>query len=517
MAQSRAMTDVTPAIPPRIGALVARWAEQRAEQVAVLDTARQLSYAQLAAAIETAAEQFSSRGVRAGDRVMIIAENTVAAVVLMLGAQRLDAWPAIVNARIPAREIGALRACADARLTAYAISDSPASSAHAEADGVRDIADTAFGRIGFGAASADCAPEPAFPDAQRQVALMIFTSGTTGTPKAVMLSHHGLLNLGAVLTRTRHTTADDRYSGAGPLSHIMGVANLMNILWVGASLELMPRLELPALTEAIATGRMTHLSFVPTVYARLLDHADRHAIDLSGHRLRYISSGGAPLDPGLKRRIEAAFGMPMVNGYGMTECAPAARSRHDRYSAEPGCIGRPEPGVEACIVDAEGRAVTGDGVGELWLRSPSVMMGYYRNPEATAEALRPGGWLATGDLARWLADGEIAIVGRAKEMIIRSGFNVYPAEVEAALNSLPGVLQSGVVGRKAEEGNEEVVAFVEPRPGARIDQAQILDRLRELIAPYKRPQRVIVMDSLPIGATGKIWKKRLVELAAALN
>ena len=500
-------------IPARCHHLITRWAEIQPDAPALQDPSRKLSYHEFAAAIERSVPRLRDHGVRPGDRVLIVAENTVASAVLMMAVQRLDAWPAIVNARLPSREIEGFRACAGARLTLYACDHSQAAAGHAADDAVLAIEDESIGRVVFGAIDNGCEPEPVHEDHRRQVGLMIFTSGTTGTPKAVMLSHFGLINMGAILSGTRHTTAKDSYSGAAPLSHIIGQANLMNILWAGASLSLQPRVEVARMAEAIAAGGMTHLSFVPTVYARLLDHIERNGIDVSGNRLRYISSGGAPLDPDLKRRIERTFGLPMVNGYGMTECAPALRSRHDLYGGEPGNIGKPEPGIEARIVDADGGDIGPDGVGELWLRSNSVMMGYYRNPEATAEVLRPDGWFRTGDLARWLDDREIAIVGRAKEMIIRSGFNVYPAEVEAALNSLPGVLQSGVVGRPAEEGNEEVIAFVEPQPGATLDEQILLDGLRELIAPYKRPARIVIMDALPLGGTGKIWKKRLAELA----
>jgi long-chain acyl-CoA synthetase len=232
---------------------------------------------------------------------------------------------------------------------------------------------------------------------------------------------------------------------------------------------------------------------------------------LSASKLRYISCGGAPLDPSLKHKIEGLFRLRLVNGYGMTECAPAFRTRPDRDAAAD-CIGWPEQGVEECIANAD---ASPQGVGELWLRSSTMMMGYYNDEAQTAAALRPGGWLATGDLARRLPDGSVAIVGRQKEMIIRSGFNVYPAEVEAALNAIPQILQCGVVGLKAVDG-EEVVAFVQLRSGTTLGVAAIKDALRERIAPYKIPTRIIILDALPLGRTGKIWKARLQEIASSL-
>jgi long-chain acyl-CoA synthetase len=258
------------------------------------------------------------------------------------------------------------------------------------------------------------------------------------------------------------------------------------------------------------------------VYARMCDYISANRIDLSRHRVRYLSAGGAPLDAGVKARVEELFGVRLVNGYGMTECAPGCRSRAD-LDAPAESIGWPEDGVEARIVKRSDAAAVGEAVdvageetGELWLRSPSRMLGYYRDAAATAAALRPGGWLATGDLARWRPDRSIALVGRCKEMIIRAGFNVYPAEVEAAINRQPGVLQSGVVGRKQADADEEVVAFVQPRAGASLDVAALRTGLRAQLAPYKVPSRIVVVEQLPLGSSGKIHKAALTERAASL-
>jgi acyl-CoA synthetase (AMP-forming)/AMP-acid ligase II len=307
-----------------------------------------------------------------------------------------------------------------------------------------------------------------------------------------------------------------------PLSHIMGIANLMVTLWAGATLALMGRLDLKELVDALASGERTHLSAVPTVYARLCEYITANHIDLSRHRVRYLSAGGAPLDAGVKARVEELFGVRLVNGYGMTECAPGCRSRAD-VDTPAESIGWPEEGVEARIVkqDAtpaatEAADVAAEETGELWLRSPSSMLGYYRDPAATAAALRPGGWLATGDLARWRPDGSIALVGRCKEMIIRAGFNVYPAEVEAAINRQPGVLQSGVVGRKRADGDEEVVAFVQPRVDASLEVATLRAGLRAQLAPYKVPAQIVVVEQLPLGSSGKIHKAVLMEQAVCL-
>jgi len=500
----------------RASQVIAHWAEFTPDAPAISDPCRGLSYRELEHAIDRAAQLLLERNVRTGDRVTIVAENNVAAAVYMFATQRVNAWPAIINARLGHREIQGLQECVGSRLTIFAVDGAPAASGAAASAGIDDaIEDASSGRVLLSNVNPMCEPELAPALGEHQVGLLIFTSGTTGKPKAVMLSHHALIHLGAVLSKSRRTSSKDSYNGVAPLSHIMGIANLMNATWSGAGLRLMPRLELPVLARSIASGEISHLSFVPTVYSRLVEYVETSHYDMSGHRLRYISCGGAPLDPLLKQRVEALFKLRLVNGYGMTECAPAVRSRPD-FDSPAQSIGWPEEGVETRIVTPDGTTCEPNDVGELWLRSSTQMMGYYRNPEETTAALRPGGWLATGDLAQLMSDGQIALVGRRKEMIIRSGFNVYPAEVEAALNRLPQVLQSAVVGRKTRDGNEEVIAFIQPRCAAAISTAQILAGLGDNLAPYKRPQRIVLLDSLPLVATGKIWKSKLAEMAAEL-
>jgi acyl-CoA synthetase (AMP-forming)/AMP-acid ligase II len=176
-------------------------------------------------------------------------------------------------------------------------------------------------------------------------------------------------------------------------------------------------------------------------------------------------------------------------------------------------VGRPLPGVELRVVDMDGRDVDAGAPGELWARGPNIMKGYYRDPHATAEAIRPGGWLATGDIARQGADGAYFIEGRLKELIIRSGFNVNPVEVEAVLNSHPDVTQSAVVGRKAPDGEEEVVAFVELAAGARVTPQALLAYAAGLLAPYKRPCEIVALGALPAASNGKVLKHRLAQMA----
>lgn len=492
--------------------LVNYWSGKSPHAPALIDPARRLDYSSLHSSVERAAEQLSEAGIRAGDRLPIVGENSISVPVLLLASQAIGAWPAIVNPRLPGNEIERMLARIEPRRLVFATGLSQATRRHADTWGACPLEGWPIEEEVRLGALRDAVAEPRSAHPSDDIAVLIFTSGTTGVPKAVMHSHRNLLNLGAVLSRSRETGPGQQVTGATPLPHIMGLSNLINALWAGASIKLSPRMDVADMAEAIRTGEMTTLSMVPTAFQRLLDHIEEQGLSMAGHQLRYMSSAGATLDPALKERVENLFRQPLINGYGMTECAPVSRSKPDSRGPT-GCIGRPDEGVGFRLVDERGRDVGDTEVGELWLSGPTVMQGYYRDPAATAAAFPEPGWFASGDLLRLLPDGQLEIVGRRKEMIIRSGFNVYPAEVEAALNSLPGVAQAAVVGRPADQGNEEVVAFVELLPGSDQTPQSLEGEVRALIAPYKRPTEIRILSSLPLGATGKVRKVDLKKMA----
>lgn len=222
-----------------------------------------------------------------------------------------------------------------------------------------------------------------------------------------------------------------------------------------------------------------------------------------------LTLAASEIDAALKSKIEAEFGLPLSNAYGITECAPAIAGVRAPRSDD--AVGSLIAGIEARLVAPGGRTVALGEVGELRVRGPNVMRGYYRAPEATAAVIDADGWFNTGDLARF--DGDILyIVGRTKELIIRSGFNVYPAEVEAVLNEHPAVVQSAVIGRSV-PGNEEVVAFVQLLPGSTVTPSDLMAHAARLLTPYKRPSEIIIVDALPAASTGKILKHRLADAA----
>ena len=223
------------------------------------------------------------------------------------------------------------------------------------------------------------------------------------------------------------------------------------------------------------------------------------------------------MDMNLKARVERTLGIPLNNGYGLSETSPTIAVPPQDKPRQDGTIGNAIPGVQTRFVDpTNGDDVPEGKIGELWIHSPGVMLGYYNNPEATAAVINKDGWFNTGDLARIEEDGAIFIVGRSKELIIRSGFNVYPHELEGIINNHPDVRYSAVVMRKV-PGNEEVVAFVEPLQGKEIDVEVFKQWLGERVAPYKKPSHLIMMTQLPAAPSGKLLKHKLVEIAKELN
>ncbi|WP_375261214.1 class I adenylate-forming enzyme family protein [Palleronia sp.] len=480
----------------QIHAHIDRHAAERPDGPALRDSdGIAFDWARYKAATESAATLLTDHGVGAGDRVMAVAENCAALAALVFGTSRIGARLVPVNARMTAPEIDRVTAHCRPRVTIFTTGASPAAVAHAgEAPRLR----TPYGEIAL-TRDPDAPAEPG-----DDTAVVLYTTGTTGDPKGVMLTHGNLDFAGHASAELRGMAPDERLYGALPLTHVFGLASMLTAGAVaGAEVQLEARFAPDKLLAALQDG-VSVLPAVPQMHAVLMAHTAAQGIErLTGGKLRYVSSGAAPLDPAWKRKAEAFYGLPLQNGYGMTESTAGICATRNEIGDPDTSVGPPLPGCEIRIVSPDS-----EGIGEIETRGPHVMKGYYHAPDLTAEVLDPDGWLKTGDLGRIDEAGRLHIAGRKKELIIRSGFNVHPPEVEAALNDHPDVVQCAVIGRPR-NGNEDVLAFVQPaRPG--VDPTVLADFARERLSAYKRPSAIFVVDALPAASTGKILKHRLL-------
>ena len=497
-------------LPNRIHEVMDRHVVATPDRPALVDDGTMLTYRALDRSVRLVAETLRALGIRAGDRMMIVSENSIPLACLLLAASRLDAWAIVVNPRLSPREVDQIRDHSGARRAFFTADVSQEAAAHATRFGapVQDVGP--LHGIGVSALREETSTEPVEVDGAKQVAVLIYTSGTTGTPKGVMLTHRNLLFSAKGTAALRNMTADDVQYCVLPISHIVGISLLTMTLMVGATVRLVAKYEPAALVKAMAEEGITILNGVPATYQRLLEYQRNAGLPkFDRGALRLIAVAGAPLDLELKSRVEQELGLPLLNGYGITECSPGISGvRPDNPRADH-AVGTILPGLEAKLVGRDGKAVANGGVGELHVRGPNVMRGYYRAPDLTAKAIDPDGWFNTGDLARFEGD-YLYIVGRTKEMIIRSGFNVYPAEIEAVLSTHDAVVQCAVVGREV-DGNEEVVAFVQLIKGSNATAQDLMAHVAPQLTSYKRPSEIILRDALPATSTGKILKHKLAE------
>lgn len=460
------------------------------------------TYGALGTACDALNQRLAEAGVQPGDRVLILSENSASAVAALFACSRLGATAIPVNARLTPAEVDRIADHARPAAVLFTSEVSPDAVAHAERMAAQQITG-AFGTLHL------ATPYPSAPDDDRDIAVILYTTGTTGAPKGVMLTHDNLVFAGKASVVVRDMRADDVIYGVLPITHVFGLASIVTaVSCAGAFIRFEPRFSAAKLYEALNKG-VTLLSAVPQMHALLMQHTREQGHEtLAGTSLRVVTSGAAPLDPAWKRKAEAFYGVALQNGYGMTETTAGVCVTRNKFGDPDISTGPVLPGVEIDIdQDVPGG---GDGIGEVLVRGPVVMKGYYRNPEATAAAINTEGWLRTGDLGRIDEHEHLHIVGRTKELIIHGGFNVYPPEVEAALNDHPQVIQCAVVGRKV-GGDEQVLAFVQAStddwPDAEVLRAFAAERL----AGYKRPSLIVIATGLPAAPTGKILKHKLVE------
>jgi acyl-CoA synthetase (AMP-forming)/AMP-acid ligase II len=515
-----------------IPALTAAAAEVFGDQVAVVDGATRLSYAELFEEARTFGAALVASGTQPGDRVSIWAFNSVEWVVAALGLWQAGAVLVPINTRFKGAEAADILARSRARalitVTDFLDTDYVAMLRATGIDlpdlhtivVVRgDAPEGTESRLGFlaratddGRGEVDRRRAAVSPDDPSDI---LFTSGTTGVPKGVVSTHSRTLVVATDWVAMTGLRRGDRYLQVNPYFHMFGLkAGILTSVAAGVTMLPEPVLDVDRALRRIAEERVTVFPGTPTLYQSILDHPERGLYDLSS--LRAGTIGGADIPVELIRRVfdELPYSV-MISGYGLTEGGTAASTTPD---ADPETIattvGRARPTFELRLVDEDGNDAPHGEAGEILVRGGSVMLEYLDDPEATALALSPDGWLKTGDLGRLTESGCLKIVGRVKDMFIVGGFNAYPAEIENALLRHPDVQQVAVIGIPDRRLGEVGMAFVVRRPGSTVTPDGIVAWSREQMANYKVPRVVELVEELPLNATGKAAKDVLREHAA---
>jgi malonyl-CoA/methylmalonyl-CoA synthetase len=460
----------------------------------ILPDGAELSYAEMDARSARLANLLRRRGIGPGDRVAVQAEKSADGLILYLATVRAGAVHLPLNPAYIAMDVRYFLEDAEPALFA----GDPERDGE-PLDGLIEAAET---------------EDPAFDDVPREtddLAAILYTSGTTGRSKGAMLTHGNLASNAETLRNAWGFTSADRLLHALPIFHTHGLFVATNVtLLVGGSMIFLPGFDA---AEAVRhLPRATAMMGVPTYYTRLLSHPG-FTRDLVAH-IRLFVSGSAPLSAETHREFEARTGHAILERYGMTETNMNCSNPYEGPRL-PGSVGPPLPGVEIRIADpATGADLPRGEIGGIEIRGPNVCKGYWRAPDKTREAFRDDGFFISGDLGFIGEDGYVRLVGREKDLVITGGLNVYPAEVEAAVEALPGVTACAVVGVPHPDFGEAVVAIVTAKPGSELEEPALRGALRETLADYKRPKRLFFVEALPTNAMGKVQKNLLRETYA---
>jgi fatty-acyl-CoA synthase len=498
-----------------------RRAQRRPHATALIDgdSGRTVSYQEFETEVAATAASLHELGVRRGDRVAILMENSVEFIRVLFATANVGAIAVPVNFRLGAREVAYI--LGDSGAIVFSVSDKFRTlAADALADGANGVrhtfVETAAESVGgVPAATLDDlvknrvrrAPDPLIGDGDTCV--IMYTSGTTGVPKGAMLTHgnmqwnaFNMATIGQGLSNSTVTVA------VAPMFHIGGLGlSVLPILYAGGTVIPVRAFDAPRTLELIQQYRATTQFMVPAMWTTLSKVPDFDSYDVSS--MRYVLCGGAPC-PLPVIEFYQRRGWKFLEGFGLTEASPnTLLLDEESVVSRAGSVGRPFMHVDVRIVDEEDHDVSVGEVGELVLRGPNIFAGYWGKPVETAEATR-GGWFHTGDLGRADEDGFITLVDRKKDMIISGGENVYPIEVEQVLYRHPAVSDVAVIGVPDEKWGETVVAIVVPAPDGG-DEAELLEYCRARIAHFKCPRRVVFVDELPYTATGKVLKRTLRE------
>jgi HIP---CoA ligase len=522
----------TEALPLTIPAIVARAADRFGDREALVDERGRLSFAGLADAAADAARALIASGIEAGDRVSIWAPNTTEWAIAALGIYRAGAVLVPLNTRFKAAEAAYILDRADVKLL-FTVTDFLATN---YVELLRDVerpqslqeivvlrGEDAAGTVAWVDFMARAEQATADDVTARERALggddlsdVLFTSGTTGQPKGAMLTHSASIRAYAAWANVVGLREGDRYLIVNPFFHAFGLkAGILASLITGATIVPHAVFDVDTVMQRVADEKISMLPGPPTVYQSILDHPRVGEFDMSSLRLSVTGAAAVPVEMINRMRAELGF-ETIVTGYGLTECTGiATMCRHDD---DPVIIsttcGRAIPGIEVQVVDDKGGALAAGEPGEVVVRGYNVMRGFIHDPEATAEAIDANGWLHTGDIGVMDERGNLRITDRMKDMFIVGGFNAYPAEIEGMMLEHQGISQVALVGVPDERMGEVGMAFVVPRPGAEIVEADLIAWCRERMANYKCPRRIEVVEALPLNASGKVLKFELRAQAA---
>ncbi len=489
-----------------LASLLTDSAARSPERTAIKLEDGEMTFAQLDAASARLAGLLYQHGFQPGDRVGVMLPNVPYFPVVYYGILRAGGVVVPMNVLLKEREVAFYLGDSGARLL-FAWhefgDDARPGAAEAGAELIEVAPRETMERIMAAPVRAELAAV-----ADDDTAVILYTSGTTGKPKGAELTHANLYgNAKTKLETLIQLTEDDVILGALPLFHSFGQTAAMNAgMMAGACLTLLPRFDARKALEIMERDRVSVFLGVPTMYMGMLAVPQAERPDTSS--LRVLISGGASLPVEVLRAVEGQFGVGILEGYGLSETSPVASFNHPDRERKPGSIGTPIRDVQMAIFDSDDRELAPGEVGEIVIRGPNVMKGYWRRPDATAEAMR-GGWFHSGDLAKMDEDGYFFIVDRKKDMIIRGGYNVYPREVEEVLYEHPAVAEAAVVGIADAMLGEEVGAAVALKAGAEATPDELQAFVKERVAAYKYPRHVWLVPELPKGPTGKILKREI--------
>ncbi|WP_330348716.1 class I adenylate-forming enzyme family protein [Streptomyces sp. NBC_00582] len=442
--------------------------------------------------VRNAAAALRGHGIGAGNVVAVILPNRLELVVIMFAAWRLGAAVTPVNPGLTD---------AEAR---HQIEDSGATVVIAEGAHALGTLDLAALAEPSGAGRDTPAASAPAPDS---LALIIYTSGTTGRPKGVMLDHANVAAMCRMIIDGLGLDESDHSLLVLPLFHVNGiVVSVLSPLLAGGRATVAGRFSASTFFASVERVRPTYFSAVPAIYAMLVALPAEVRPDTSS--LRRVICGAAPMPAELIARFEDRFGVPVVEGYGLSEGTCASTLNPPGGPRKPGTVGLPLPGQTVAVMDGEGNLLDDGSAGEVVVRGPNVMRGYLGLPDETARTVVDG-WLHTGDVGRFDADGYLVLVDRIKDLIIRGGENIYPKEIENVLHSHPAVLEAAVVGAADPVLGEVPVAHVVPLPGAEVTADELIEHCRGSLARVKVPVTVSLTDALPRNPVGKIDKRRL--------